>query len=178
MILRIFSFLVMLWALGFALFALTLPRPAADDRQTDAIVVLTGGKGRLERGAALLARHKAQRLFVSGTQRTVRKKELALRTHMPETLFDCCVDLGRESVDTRSNAVETAKWLRAHHYASVRLITTDWHMPRAHADLARELGKDHISILPDPVRSEPGFATLFTEYHKYILRRLAAPFGY
>lgn len=177
MILRFFAFLVMLWALGFALFALTLPRPA-DDRPTDAIVVLTGGKGRLERGIALLAQHKAQRLFVSGTERTVRKKELALRTHVPEALFDCCVDLGQESVDTRSNAVETAKWLRDHHYRSVRLITTDWHMPRAHADLARQIGRDHIVIVPDAVRSEPGFMTLFTEYHKYVLRRLAAPFGY
>ena len=177
MIARILAFLVILWALGFAVFALTLPRPA-DDRQTDAIVVLTGGAGRLERGVALLAAHRAQRLFVSGTARTVRKKELALRTHQPEALFDCCVDLGRESVDTRSNAVETARWLRAHQYKSVRLITTDWHMPRAHADLARELKGSQISILPDAVRSEPGFTTLFTEYHKYILRRVAVPFGY
>ncbi len=177
MIVRFISFLLILWALGFALFALTLPRPA-DDRPTDAIVVLTGGKGRLERGIALLAQHKAQRLFLSGTERTVRKKELALRTHASQALFDCCVDLGQESVDTRSNAVETAKWLRDHHYQSVRLITTDWHMPRAHADLARQLGSDHIQIVPDAVRSEPGFTTLFTEYHKYVLRRIAAPFGY
>jgi len=129
MIARLIGFLVILWALGFALFALTLPRPA-DDRQTDAIVVLTGGAGRLDRGIALLARHRARRLFVSGADRTVRKSELALRTHQPPALFDCCVDLGQESVDTRSNAVETAAWLRAHHYATVRLITTDWHMPR------------------------------------------------
>jgi len=176
-IVRILAFLLMLWALGFALFTLTLPRPA-DDRQTDAIVVLTGGAGRLERGIALLAAHKAKRLFVSGTDRTVRKKELALRTHMPEALFDCCVDLGQESVDTRSNAVETAQWLQAHQFRSVRLITTDWHMPRAHADLARRLGNDHITIVPDAVRSQPGFATLFTEYHKYLLRRFAAPFGF
>ncbi len=177
MIARLIGFLVILWALGFALFALTLPRPA-DDRQTDAIVVLTGGAGRLDRGIALLARHRARRLFVSGADRTVRKSELALRTHQPPALFDCCVDLGQESVDTRSNAVETAAWLRAHHYATVRLITTDWHMPRAHADLARQLGRDPIVITPDAVRSHPSFLTLFTEYHKYVLRRIAAPFGY
>ena len=159
MIARIIGFVVILWALGFALFALTLPRPA-DDRQTDAIVVLTGGAGRLDRGMALLAQHRAQRLFVSGADRTVRKSELAARTHQPIALFDCCVDLGRESVDTRSNAVETARWLRAHHYATVRLITTDWHMPRAHADLARVLGHDPIVVVPDAVRSHPSFLTL------------------
>jgi uncharacterized SAM-binding protein YcdF (DUF218 family) len=177
MIARLIGFLVVLWALGFALFALTLPRPA-DARATDAIVVLTGGAGRLDRGLDLLAAHRAQRLLLSGTDRTVRKKELALRTHRPAELFDCCVDLGQESVDTRSNAIETARWLRAHHYASVRLITTDWHMPRAHADLARELGRDPIAIVPDAIRSHPSFLTLFTEYHKYVLRRFAAPFGY
>ena len=174
---RLLGFLVLLWALGFALFALTLPRPA-DDRTTDSIVVLTGGPGRLDRGLDLLSRHRAQRLFLSGTDRSVRKSELAARTHRPLALFDCCVDLGQESVDTRSNAIETAGWLRAHHYASVRLITTDWHMPRAHADLARQLGRDPIVIVPDAVRSQPSFVTLFTEYHKYVLRRIAAPFGY
>jgi uncharacterized SAM-binding protein YcdF (DUF218 family) len=174
---RVIGFLVLLWALGFALFALTLPRPA-DDRVTDSIVVLTGGPGRLDRGLDLLSRHRARRLFLSGTDRSVRKSELAARTHRPPALFNCCVDLGQESVDTRSNAIETAAWLRAHHYASVRLITTDWHMPRAHADLARVLGRDPILIVPDAVRSQPSLLTLFTEYHKYVLRRFAAPFGY
>ena len=177
MIARLFGLLVLAWALGFAVFALTLPRPA-DDRLTDSIVVLTGGAGRLDRGLDLLARHRARRLFVSGADRTVRKKELAVRTHRPLALFDCCVDLGQESVDTRTNAVETAHWLRARHDTSVRLITTDWHMPRAHADLVRQLGDDPIVIVPDAVRSQPSFLTLFTEYNKYVLRRIAAPFGY
>jgi uncharacterized SAM-binding protein YcdF (DUF218 family) len=174
---RLLSILLVLWALGFALFAGTLPRPA-DDRLTDAIVVLTGGSGRLERGVDLLARHRAQRLLVSGVDRTVRKSDFALRTHQPLALFACCVDLGREAVDTRSNAAETAGWLAAHHYRSVRLVTTNWHMPRAHSDLASALSGTGVTILPDAVTAEPGLLTLFTEYHKYLLRRLAAPFGY
>jgi uncharacterized SAM-binding protein YcdF (DUF218 family) len=175
---RLLSLLVILWALGFALFALTLPRPASDTLVTDGIVVLTGGAGRLERGVSLLAAHRAKRLFVSGADRTVRKAELAARTHSPQALFDCCVDLGQDSVDTRSNARETADWVRSHDIHSLRLVTTDWHMPRAHADLNRALGGTHVRVVPDAVRSEPGFATLFTEYHKYVLRRVAAPFGY
>jgi uncharacterized SAM-binding protein YcdF (DUF218 family) len=174
---RLIALLIVLWGLGFAVFALTLPRPA-DDRQTDAIVVLTGGAGRLDRGLDLLARHRAQRLFVSGTDRTVRKKELAVRTGRPLALFDCCVDLGKESVDTRSNATETAKWLEMHHYRTVRLITTDWHMPRAHSDLNRAISGTGIDVLPDAIRSHPGLMTLFTEYNKYVLRLVAAPFGY
>ncbi len=177
MIRRILALLIILWGLGFALFALTLPRPAGDE-VTDAIVVLTGGTGRLDRGLDLLARHRAQRLFVSGADRTVRKSELAVRTGRPEALFTCCVDLGKESVDTRTNAIETDRWLIAHHYRSARLITTDWHMPRAHSDLDRMIAGQGITIVPDAVRSQPGFMTLFTEYNKYVLRRIAAPFGY
>jgi len=174
---RLISLLALLWGLGFAIFALTLPRPIGD-QQTDAIVVLTGGAGRLDRGLDLLARHRAQRLFVSGTDRTVRKKELAVRTGRPVALFECCVDLGKESVDTRSNATETAKWLQAHRYRSARLITTDWHMPRAHSDLNRALKGTGITVVPDAIRSQPGLMTLFTEYNKYVLRLVAAPFGY
>ena len=177
MISRLLSLVVILWALGFVLFAMTLPRPAGD-RATDAIVVLTGGAGRLERGLDLLAAHRASRLFVSGTDRSVRKIELARRTGASAGLFACCVDLGRDSVDTRSNALETASWLKAHRYRSVRLITTNWHMPRAHHDLDAELEGTGIAVLVDAVPSQPSFMTLFTEYQKYLLRRVAAPFGF
>jgi uncharacterized SAM-binding protein YcdF (DUF218 family) len=174
---RLIALVLIVWGLGFAVFALTLPRPAGD-QQTDAIVVLTGGAGRLDRGLGLIAAHRAQRLFVSGADRTVRKKELAARTGRPIALFDCCVDLGQESVDTRTNATETARWLKAHHYRSVRLITTDWHMPRAHSDLNRAISGAGITVVPDAIRSQPGLMTLFTEYNKYVLRLIAAPLGY
>lgn len=171
------SFAVLLWALGFALFATTLPRPAGD-RATDAIVVLTGGAGRIDRGLDLLARRRARRLLVSGVDRTVRKAELAARTRRPLALFECCVDLGKESVDTRSNARETAAWLARFGFRSVRLITTDWHMPRAHRDLAAALRGSGVAIVVDAVPSEPGFTTLFGEYHKYLLRQVAARIGW
>lgn len=177
MITRFLALLAMVWALGFALFALTLPRPAGDET-TDAIVVLTGGPGRLERGLDLLARHRARRLFVSGADRSVTKRELALSTRRPTALFACCVDLGQESVDTRSNARETATWLGVHRFGSVRLITTDWHMPRAHGDLDARLAGTDAHVLVDAVPGHPSFTTLFTEYQKYLLRRVAAPLGW
>ena len=86
--------------------------------------------------------------------------------------------LGHEAVDTRSNAEETARWLRDHRYRSVRLVTADWHMPRARFELSRALNDGPaVAILADPVRSAPGFAMLFAEYNKYVLRRLAVPLG-
>jgi uncharacterized SAM-binding protein YcdF (DUF218 family) len=174
-IFRSLSALALLYLLGYALFAVALPRPA-DDRQTDAIVVLTGGAKRLERGLDLLEKGKARRLLVSGVARTVRPEELAAEYRRDPALFRCCVDLGREAVDTRSNAEEVSRWLAKHKFRTIRLVTTDWHMPRARFELSRRLGGG-IEVVGDAVESNPRFLQLFTEYNKYILRRAAVLVG-
>jgi uncharacterized SAM-binding protein YcdF (DUF218 family) len=172
---RVLSAFLLLYLLGYALFAGLLPRPA-DDRPTDAIVVLTGGANRMERGLDLLRRHKAQRMLVSGVDRAVRPADLS--SHYPGSapLFACCVDLGREAVDTRSNAQEVAQWLKVRHLKSIRLVTTDWHMPRARFELSRQLGGS-VPILGDAVESNPSIEQLFMEYNKYLLRRAAVLVG-
>lgn len=175
MIARIAALLLLAWMLGFAWFTIGLPGPA-DDRVTDAIVVPTGGAGRVRRGLALLERHRARRMLVSGVDRRVRPREFAASFGAAPALVGCCIDLGREAVDTRSNAEETAAWVRAHHYRSVRLVTTDWHMARARFELARLVGRE-VTLLRDGVPSEPGLGALLNEYDKYLLRRLTAPFG-
>lgn len=175
MIVRILALVVLAWAFGFILFVVTLPQ-STGAAPTDAIVVLTGAPGRIERGIALLRQRRARRLLISGVDRTVRPHELALSTRTPAAVFDCCIDLGRESVDTRSNAEETAGWVRKHRYRTVRLVTTDWHMRRARFELARLL-PDTVVIVEDAVRSEPGLTALLKEYDKYLLRRLAVPLG-
>ena len=174
MIVRFLSFLILLYLLGYALFAVLLPRPA-DDRQTDAIVVLTGGPKRIERGLDLLERDRAKRMLVSGVARTVRPRELAAE-YGAEEKFECCIDLGRESVDTRSNAAEVARWVEKRGFSSIRLVTTDWHMPRARFELARRL-KGDVDVVGDAVESNPRFIQLFTEYNKYLLRRAAVLVG-
>ncbi len=175
MIRRAISAILLLYLLGYALFAVLLPRPA-DERATDAIVVLTGGAKRIERGLDLMARNKAKRMLVSGVARTVRPEELAAQYRADDSLFLCCVDLGRESVDTRSNAEEVARWMDKHKFRSMRLVTTDWHMPRARFELSRRL-PDGVLVVPDAIESNPSFRTLFTEYNKYLLRRGAVFVG-
>ena len=175
MIRRALSFVLLVYLLGYALFAVLLPRPG-EDRRTDAIVVLTGGAKRIERGLDLLQRGRAKRMLVSGVARTVRPAELALQYQASEAMFACCIDLGRESVDTRSNAEEVARWVNKHRFRSIRLITTDWHMPRAGFELSRRL-PEGVAVLPDAVESNPALRQLFTEYNKYLLRRAAVFVG-
>jgi uncharacterized SAM-binding protein YcdF (DUF218 family) len=172
---RAFAAILLLYVLGYASFAVLLPRPA-DDRPTDAIVVLTGGAKRIERGLDLMERRLARRMLVSGVARTVRPEELAAQYQADEALFRCCIDLGRESVDTRSNAEEVSRWMERHKFRTMRLVTTDWHMPRARFELSRRLG-DGVEVLGDSVESNPSFGQLFTEYNKFLLRRAAVLVG-
>lgn len=175
MIKRVLSIIPLLWALGFAAFVIGLPRPT-DDGITDGVVVLTGGPGRIERGLQMLEQKKAKRLLISGVNRSVRRHELALAQGASFETFECCVDLGRQAVDTRSNAQETANWVKRRGYKSIRLVTTDWHMRRARYELRRVIGPK-IRIVGDAVRSKPGFTILFKEYHKYLLSHAGAAVG-
>ena len=174
MIARLFSLLLLLYALGFVLFAVTLGEPA-EDVQTDAVVVITGGSGRIEHAMDVLAGGNAKRMLVAGADPLVTKADLVERLGGGERLVQCCVDLGSESVDTRSNADEARRWLDGRGFSSLRLITSDWHMTRAGYEFDRALGDDY-EIVRDAVRTEPGFGTLYAEYNKYVLRRIAAWF--
>lgn len=175
MIVRLASAALLLWMLGFAWFAMLLPQPL-DGRQTDAIVVLTGGASRIDRGLALLEEGAAKRMLISGVDRAVRPSELAAEYRAPERLFTCCITLGREAIDTRSNAIETARWLERRDYATVRLITTDWHMRRAALELRQAL-PDEVTLVYDAVASRPSLTMLVREYNKYLLRSAAALIG-
>ena len=173
MIARLASFLLIAWALGFALFAGTLGKPARPDaKPTQAIVALTGGKFRIEHAAKLLGQGKGERLLIAGADPSVRKEDLMRRLGGSRKLAACCVDLGSESVDTRSNADEAKRWLERRKYTSLRVVTSDWHMRRAEYEFRHTLGKDYRIVL-DAVRTEPGLMTLFAEYNKYLLRRMS-----
>jgi uncharacterized SAM-binding protein YcdF (DUF218 family) len=173
MIARLAALLVLLYALGFVFFAFTLGKPAAANAApTDAAVVLTGGKGRIEHAGAVLRAGKARRLLIAGADPLVTKPDIARRLGGDRNLLKCCVDLGSESVDTRTNAEEAGRWLGQHHFRSVRLITSDWHMRRARYEFDRVLDSRY-QLETDAVQTEPGFLTLFGEYNKYVLRRIA-----
>jgi hypothetical protein len=45
-------------------------------------------------------------------------------------------------------------------------------MRRARYEFRRVMGKTY-TVVPDAVRTQPSFMTLFGEYNKYLLRRIA-----
>ncbi len=182
--LLVFAALALLafWFIGLLWFASVLPREVVEDGgRTDAIVVLTGGSARLSQGLDLLAEERAQKLFVSGVYRGVDITELfRVRQQSPDE-FACCVSLGHEADDTRGNAVETAAWMRAQGFKSLRLVTANYHMPRSLLEFRHAMPE--FEIVPHPVFPENfrhdewwlwsrSASLVASEYSKYLIALL------
>ena len=175
MIRRGVSLVFLVWVIGFLWFVVTLPGEASDVT-TDAVIVPTGGAGRIARGLEVLDQGLAAKMLVSGVDPEVRPGEFAAEFGVEPEQMECCVTLGFAAVDTRSNAAETAKWVAQNEITSLRLVTTDWHMRRAASELDRML-PPHVTVIRDAVPSQPDFGTLFLEYHKLIASRVAGLVG-
>lgn len=167
---------LLLWALGFLWFTVALPQPAGDEK-TDAVIVATGGAGRIAQGLRVLEQGYATSMLVTGVDPEVTAQEFAVEFEVSDEQMECCVVLGFMAVDTRGNATETADWVRKNNIASLRFVTTDWHMRRAGHELARTLPED-VRVVRDAVPSRPSLASLFLEYHKLIASFIAGLFGY
>lgn len=174
--------LLALWLAGFLWFAARLPEAvSAPDRRTDAIVVLTGGSGRLDQGLRLLQDRHAARLFVSGVYPGVDVDELLGTASEASPALSCCIEIGYEAHTTRGNAAETARWIAARDIDSLRLVTAAYHMPRSLLEFRYRMPE--VTIVPHPVFPEhvkqkawwrwPGSAhLLIEEYTKYLITRL------
>lgn len=171
-------FLFAAWGAGLVWFAnLIQPVPEPGGR-TDAIVVLTGGAGRLDAGLALLAAGRASKLFVSGVYHGVDVQALLKLSRTAPQNIECCVVLGYAADSTIGNAHETAQWMKKEGYHSLRLVTASYHMPRSLLEFRRAM--PDIEILPYPVFPTrfkqdqwwlwPGtLSLLITEYNKYLV---------
>lgn len=176
--------LVGAWGGGLLWFAADLAARVEDSETvTDAVVVLTGGADRLERGLELLEAGKGRKLFVSGVHRGVDLADLLRKARVSGDLAQCCVVLGHAADDTVGNAAETARWMRGEGFASLRLVTASYHMRRALLEFRRALPDTAIvahPVFPDAFKREqwwrwPGTAHLLAvEYSKY-LGALARP---
>ncbi len=170
-LIRFSIFPILLYGVGLLWFMNSLPGPAGAEK-TDGIVVLTGGEGRVARGFELIERGAADRLLISGVASEVRPQELAARYDVPMATIRCCVDLGRAATDTRTNGQEIAEWVQRRRLRSIRVVTNDWHMPRARKEIGWRLGST-TRVVPDAVHSDRTFKQLFVEYNKYLI----SPFG-
>lgn len=140
--------------LGFAGFALSLPREEFPiPAPAEGVVALTGGSDRVLDAATLLASGQARRMLITGVNRATRSAVIAKLLPMSRELFECCVDLGYQALDTAGNAKETRDWARARNITrTLIVVTSNYHMPRALVEISAAL--PNVELFPFPVVSE------------------------
>jgi uncharacterized SAM-binding protein YcdF (DUF218 family) len=170
-----------LLGLGFLWFIWRVPaEEIALDRNADGIVALTGGASRIADAIELLALGRGKRLLISGANRATNSNEISRLNPEFERWVRCCVDIDR-SLNTLGNAIETRRWAESRGFRSLIVVTSNYHMPRALAEIAHQL--PGVALVPFPVvtdrqRAEPwwsgGVTTrlMLSEYVKYIFARL------
>ena len=142
---------------------------------TDAVVVLAGGKGRIEEGVRLYRAGGGGALYLIGVDPSVRMRDLVKEQPGEQILLE------NMSTNTLENALYARDLLARKQVRSLQLITSRYHMLRAQLIFRNVLPKD-IAIYPHPVDSRNlreewwryggSFRLLFTEFYKYYLYRL------
>ena len=163
-------------------FILTLPKPASGDVSiTDGIVVATGWQARIEEGLRLLSEGRASQMLVTGVGKgishTSLKRTLRLTTAQIRVL-ECCVDLDAAARDTIGNARSAALWADANALKSLRLVTANYHLPRAQNEFQRAFPETSLhvfAVLPPDLKLDtwyrhwPSAKLLVREYGKYLV---------
>jgi uncharacterized SAM-binding protein YcdF (DUF218 family) len=147
------------------------------DTKADGIVALTGAAARIPDAIELLATERGKRLLITGVHRATSSREIARITPLYSKYFTCCIDLDRSALNTLGNALEARRWARQHNFNSLIVVTSNWHMPRAMAELAHQLPDVTLIAYPvisEKVKTEPWWSNtdtarlLLGEYLKYL----------
>lgn len=164
----------LLWAGGLFLFMCSIPlAPQPFTFPTDGMVIFTGGKMRLQTALSLFQQKRSKYLLISGANPGSSSRDI-----IGEVPFDPYITLGYQALDTIGNAEETAVWAKARRIKTLRLITSNYHMPRSLLELQYRL--PNVQIIPEPVVGqrflEPYwwttrslFVLITYEYNKFLL---------
>ena len=173
---------VIVFFAGFLAFAGTVMsyKPGSDsnaDINADGIVVFTGGGYRIDEAINLLGKGRARRLLISGVNRRTSRNELRRLTGHGAALFDCCVDIGYQALNTVGNARETRNWAARMRFRRLIIVTSNYHMPRSLIELGRimpDVKLHAFAVVPRKLKIQswwrhPGTTRLLmSEYLKFL----------
>ena len=174
------SLAVLLGLTGFVFFALQVERQQTVlNQHSEGMIVLTGGADRLADAISLFSQGHADRMLITGVNPGITRAEIGRLNPKYRDLIDCCVDLGYEAVNTFGNAKEARLWAERNGVShSIIVVTSNYHMPRALAELHLAL-PDH-ELIPYSVvslrmrdeswwQSSQALRLVASEYVKYVL---------
>lgn len=178
---KLVIFVLALWVCGIFLFITQIPDDYGipmDD--TDAVVVLTGGALRLEEGLSIFSAFNSKKLLISGIGDGVRVKDLLSASNSEHLLekVGAEVVLGNLATSTITNAYETKIFMELNNFSSMRLVTSNYHIPRS--KLIFEHVMPNKNIIYHPVYSinfrkegyyisPRSFLMVVNEYNKYLM---------
>jgi len=169
-----------LWCVGLILFTGIIPSaPPLTINPTDGIAIFTGGKTRLEVALDLFQQQKSQYLLISGVN-----PESTLPQTIEQIHNHSQITLGYSALDTYGNAEETARWADQHQLKTLRLITSNYHMPRSLFELRFLLPT--VDIIPHPVVGKSflkpkwwldpsALSLVIQEYNKFLFALVRRP---
>ncbi|HBQ20394.1 MAG TPA: hypothetical protein DD708_00495 [Deltaproteobacteria bacterium] len=166
--------LIFLSAVGFSFsdFYQSLSNPNfTETPSVDAVVALTGGRGRLSQALKLFTESKATVLFISGARNRTSVQAIFSSEEL-EKIDISKIYLEQESTSTYQNALQTRNYIIQHSLGSAILVTSNYHMKRAFF-IFRELFPDNVEIIPYAVDATSiSWKVIFLEYLKYYWYRI------
>ncbi|MBD74579.1 MAG: hypothetical protein CMM96_03710 [Rickettsiales bacterium] len=112
------------------------------------IVVLTGGKGRIEKGLELLKNGYGNLLFVSGVHPDVDIKKKYFSETTEKKFNDCCIFFGKKAKDTIGNLKEVDEWLLKNNFNEFYLVSSYYHLPRVKFLFENHMPYRNIYLIP------------------------------
>ena len=131
------------------------------------IVVLTGGKGRIEKGIELLEKGKGKFLLISGVFEKEKVKNKYLSTKNSKT--ECCIFFEEKSKNTLQNVKEVSNWLKSKNLNidSIQIVTSYYHIPRSLIIFKKFFPQKKLITIP--VKSKLSFSKEFFFHSKLIM---------
>ena len=113
------------------------------------IVVLTGGKGRIEKGIELLQNGYGEKLFISSVFSKNDIKTKLEKYNNGNYLFECCISFDNNAKNTNENVLEVKRWLDNNtEINKLILVSSYYHLPRAFIIVKNKLPEFEIIAVP------------------------------
>ena len=159
--------IILFWIGGFIIFDAHIKNITIDTKNTNAIVVLTGGRNRIAEAFKLYNNNMAEFLIISGVDNNVTLDQLQKQNKIVLNKENAHIILGKEATNTYQNAVEVSEAIRRHNIHSVRLVTSYYHIPRSKEEILAH--HPDLEVVVHPVFSEHISAKWWKKWNSFKL---------
>ena len=126
--------LILAWLfglMGFIAYSYFQKQPPLSALQNQPVIILTGDSGRIDTGLELANEINSPAILISGVDPRVTKDALVSNWDAGAAIN--IISLDHDAMNTVDNAKQSAKWLKENQYTSAILVTSSYHIARAHS---------------------------------------------